>query len=239
MAPTLLAELALIVIDQLGSQIDSLDLENCYKGVKEIHKTLCACAVVCKDFLHRSRVNLYRVVLVEGGSALWNFQDTLEARPQICELVEDIRVFGVPLDDPPLYEVLSMMRSTIRHFHFFYWPDIIGDRPKLPPPALKQLSIGFPKVTSLTLYCVSATRAIYILRGFPRLESLVLGFNNHDMSKRLYLSLRHLTYLDVRAHCFLWFVSCILNSYSGRTVRHSVPRNPVDCKLLYANQSLA
>ena len=200
MAPTLLpAEIGLVVIDQLGSEIVSFDTVEDYEELSKLHKILCVFATVCKDWVHRSRVNLYRVVRVGTSQDFSLLMRTLEAQPHLCKLVKDVRVYQTyATDTVPLHRILSMARSKvydIHSLHFVYEYHV--ELPALPSPARACLAIGFPEVTSLSLQFITSTRAVYLLRGFPHLQRFTCSTISEDLKKPCYLSLRQLAHLDV------------------------------------------
>ena len=208
MASTLLPEIGLLVIDHLGLEIVSLNLPEYHRDLAKLHGTLRVCTIICKDWLHRSRVNLYRVVWVRTIRDLSSLQKTLETQPHICELVKDVRVNLLRHDSGviPLYKVLSMMRSRIHHLHSLQLIfEVNIGAPVLPSPTRAHLAIGFPGVKSLSISNTSASRAIYFLRGFPRLERLICNSIKDDLNKPRYLFLGHLMYLEVRSHHSLQF----------------------------------
>ena len=66
MRKTLLPEIGLLVIDELGAEEDSqIEWENAHHI-----RALANCALTCKDWLHRSRINLYDLAFLDSQDLL-------------------------------------------------------------------------------------------------------------------------------------------------------------------------
>ena len=90
------AEIGLLVIDQLGLEGDESP-EPDRIGRRDLKKAyymyaLYNCALTCKEWLHRSRINLYRTVHIYSDRSLASISWTLVQMPWLGRCVRTLRV---------------------------------------------------------------------------------------------------------------------------------------------------
>ena len=165
---TLPPELGLPVIDYLGSE------ENEYRPYSltaqgHVH-ALRQCALVCKDWLHRSRLNLYRTIYVVDRRAWRAVRATLAQHPELRAVVRVLRVFYTR--DLPFWDVVLFMRAMLAphlcRFHLYCGSLALS----LDNVTRSCLQMRFHAVSTLTLDEMQAGQAVYILRAFPALRGL-------------------------------------------------------------------
>ena len=83
------AELGLLVIDHIG-----VDADEDYHDISEADylRTLCICNLVCKDWIHRSRLHLFRSIYIEDKAGFNTLQTTFRKTPSFRYLVRAIHV---------------------------------------------------------------------------------------------------------------------------------------------------
>ena len=169
---TLPPELGLLVIDHLGSESE----QHPYFELKlplHIH-ALRQCALTCRDWLHRSLLNLYRTIFISDQRALATLRTTLERRPVLRAAVRALCLScssGLRLWDTMLF-----MRTMpgVPHLQALCLYDV-GMDTSLDKVTRSCLQMRFETVSYLTLSNMAMERAVYILRmrPFPALRQLV------------------------------------------------------------------
>ena len=104
----LIPELGLVVIDILGSE------ESEFLSHAHSLRALCSCALVCKDWLYRSRVNIYRTLYIQDSCGLESLERTFTMQPSLRTLVESIKLSQVGRmgeGEVPFHMVAMFIRS--------------------------------------------------------------------------------------------------------------------------------
>ena len=164
------SELGLLVIDHLGSERSYLAGHFGIDFNTGHAEALRHCALVCKDWLHRSRQNLYSIISVGTGRAWWAARATLEKYPELRAAVRVLRVWytrGLPLWDVVLV-MRTMLAPHLCTFNLYSYEHRIS----LDNATRLCLQRRFHTVSSLTLRNMQAGQAVYILRAFPALRHL-------------------------------------------------------------------
>ena len=111
MRKTLLPEIGLLVIDQLAAEEDwQIKWEDAHHI-----RALANCALTCKDWLHRSRINLYRSLYVHSNTSLPCLYSTFALHQFLRRLVQTVKVDirRRDRDGVPFHEVLLFMRKVL------------------------------------------------------------------------------------------------------------------------------
>ena len=176
MAPcTLPPELGLLVIDHLGSEEDEHPGDLWLEDAEHVH-ALRQCALTCRDWLHRSRLNLYRAIYLESRRGIRAARATLERYPAMRAAVRVLRVQNVS-GSLPFWDVVLFMRTMlVPHVRVFHLRLFRESNFRLANVARACLQMRFETVSCLTLRNVDAWRVWYILRAFPALRCLQCYF---------------------------------------------------------------
>ena len=167
---TLPPELGLLAIDHLASREGDVHDHIWLSHADHVH-ALRQCALVCRDWLHRSRQNLYRTIYVENRRAWRAVRTTLEQHPELRAVVRVLRVFHTR--ELPFWDVMRFLRTALApHLHTFYLYGGNDDRISLDNVTRSCLQMRFNNVSTLMLYEIQAEQAVYILRAFPALRRL-------------------------------------------------------------------
>ena len=204
------AELGLLAIDHIG-----VDADNDYhsKWAAEYLRTLCICALVCKEWTHRSRLYLFRSVYIQGKAQLDTLQTTFRRNPSFRDLVRAIHVTRLDLnrdkDVPvPLRLVLLLLRAmppcVIKLGIYFDIP--------LDNITRRCLSLGYPHIVHLHLYYINApiNRVHHLVNAFPSLRTLSYSRDTGDGQVCFKYSIalgRHRSRLTVRIHVL---IDCVI-----------------------------
>ena len=117
MRKTLLHEIGLLVIDELGAE------EDWKTERKDAHhiRTLANCALACKAWLYRARINLYRTIYVDDYPSLQSLYDTLIVHPSLRALVQTVKAkVGIR------QEVMFPDRSVLLHDVLLFVRKMVG-----------------------------------------------------------------------------------------------------------------
>ena len=139
-------------------------------------KTLCICALVCKDWLHRSRFYCFRSIYLQDKAGYDTLQNTFRVNPSFRHLVHAIHVTppAPDADDGkppvPLYLALLLLNSmppcTIK----------LGVSVNIPLDNITRrcLSLGYPHIMHLHLDSIDApiNRVHLLINAFPSLRTL-------------------------------------------------------------------
>ena len=114
-------EIELQIIDQLGFEGDDPPLVPRHDQARNSHHidALYNCALTCKGWLFRGRVNLYRNINIIGGRALAALRWTLETRPHfrcwvhtLC--LRDVTYRRQQKEDPyPLHHIFTLIWTML------------------------------------------------------------------------------------------------------------------------------
>lgn len=194
----LIPELGLVVIDILGSE----DSESEFLSHAHSLRALCNCALVCKDWLYRSRVNIYRTVYIQDTCGLESLERTFTMQPSLRTLVESIKLSQVGRmgeGEVPFYMVAMFIQSM--SFPVIQGLEIRGARsdPPLPLPSLARacLRLRYPAIHRLRLETIECTRALLLLIALPNLVDLCCNGITGEIKKMRCLNTFNLTRLEV------------------------------------------
>ena len=210
---SLFTEIGLIVIDQLGSE------EKWEIRFGDAHhlRALASCARTCKDWLHRSRVNLYRTIYITDRDSIKSLCYAFAVIPSLPALVETVKSTswdvhesshgGLPVK---LYEVVQFIRETQLHlfkeftFHGKEEEDwsISVSNPLVHTALFKP---PYASLHTLSVSDVAVSRVLFLLRAFTSLHSLRCRQMLKDDGKVIYprhLSLASFEVLEVSTAAF-------------------------------------
>ena len=83
------AELGLGVIDALG---DEHDLKA--QRISSAQRALSSCALVCKEWLHTSRIHLFRVIHVQNRRGLDSLRAAFSHHPELQACVSALHIYS-------------------------------------------------------------------------------------------------------------------------------------------------
>ena len=203
---TLLPELGLCVIDHIGAE--GARKHRCRYEVKYL-RTLCICALICKDWLHRSRVNLFRTVYVPDEDVLDSLEQTLDTKPMFRDLIQAIkftpRMLNFDADkisSIPIHRALLLLiKIGPCVVDIDVWFDI-----RLNIVTRRCISRRYQNIVQLNVNNVPGSRVFHLIDAFPSLRTLeCLGIQNDTdrkpkISARIASRVCHLSRLTVR--CF-------------------------------------
>ena len=201
MAPRKLpVEICLHVIDNIPPDQPVYSLEDAH----HLH-TLRMCALVCKDWLHRSRVYLFHTIYVQDAhrfdSLISNFDDPGSSFPKLVKVlvINDCQdkseegskkrnsiPYTVEYSPVPLHKILLFARGKLLNLHSFH---IGGTRVQSGTPWQSVDPFPFNNMTrtclmalrrldirDMTLYSIPSHRVGHLLKAFPYLRTLRCGF---------------------------------------------------------------
>ena len=173
---TLPPELGLLVIDHLGVERDYIAQHSFMvrsAGVIALRQ----CALVCRDWLHRTRQNLYRTVCVENERAWRVVRVTLKQHPELRTVVRVLRVQITY--DLPFWEIMLFMQTMLVPRLCTFHLHSRGPKISMDNATRSCLRLRFHTVSSLVLSSMSTGQAVYIFRAFPALRSLQCIYIGH------------------------------------------------------------
>lgn len=192
----LIPELGLVVIDILGSE------ESEFLSHAHSLRALCSCALVCKEWLYRSRVNIYRTLYIQDSCGLESLERTFTMQPSLRTLVESIKLSQVGRmgeGEVPFHMVAMFIRSM--SFPVIQGLEIRGARSD-PPLLLSNLAraclrLQYPAIHRLRLEMIEGTRALLLLIALPNLVDLCCNGITGEIKNIRCLKTFHLTRLEV------------------------------------------
>ena len=174
MRKTLLPEIGLLVIDELGAEEDS-QIE--WKDAHHI-RALANCALTCKDWLHRSRINLYRSLYVHSNTSLPCLYSTFALHQFLRRLVQTVKVDirRRDRDGVPFHEVLLFMRKVLYPLpcRLVIIPGNTRDLPMFPMNNMtrKCLPLFSRVISELCITDVTKSHLLFLLRNLPHISVL-------------------------------------------------------------------
>ena len=160
------AELGLLVIDHIGA-----DADKDYGWVSDAKylKTLRICALVCKDWLHRSRFYLLWSIYIQDKAGFESLKTTFHDNPSFRHLVRVIYV-TTDYEESQLHFALLLLRkmpsSTFKL--------IVSDNIPLDTTSRRCLSMGYPHILHLHFHSINVpiNRVHLLVNAFPSLQTL-------------------------------------------------------------------
>ena len=178
--PWLPPELGLLVIDHLGAEAE-LDHDRLGPDAEtninppfddQVRlRTLCHCALACRDWLHRSQIHLYKTVQITSPFGLIAFRATLQQNTAVRNYVRRLKV---AVDARVrFHEVVLLVRNLLPALHTLQLANWNATGPLPLSNATRPcLAMGFPSVRRVVLYRTSSSRVFHLLRAFPELSEL-------------------------------------------------------------------
>ena len=135
-----------------------------------------ACSLVCRSWLHRSRLHLYKRVDL-WGDRISNFQTTLRKNPSISST----RRIRVSCMSNPISALFTLARlRNLEHLEL-HSPDLTKEHPLITRGLLSR------SVTRLELWNLERCTVSCLLRflnSFVSLTTLVVGFNSEELEHK-------------------------------------------------------
>ena len=206
---TLFPEIGLFVIDQLGFEERwDMDLHDAHHL-----RALANCARTCRDWLHRSRVNLYRTVYIKNGASIQSLRDAFAATPFLPSLMETIKVEGTSVGR--LHEVDRFIRSTrLPLLKRLELNPTGGNMSKekiisLSNPVRAALfAVPYSSLHTLCISHVHVSRVLFLLRTLTSLREFRWRYIRGDDRKAVYPRRLRLSLLEVNSTAFIHIYSC-------------------------------
>ena len=205
--PTLLPEIGLLVIDELGSEERS---ETFFPGAYHLH-ALASCARTCKDWLHRSRVNLYRTIYITDRYSIKSLRHAFSTIPSLPALVETVKSTDRTRrgDHVKLYEVVQFI-SEVR-IPRFKGITIHGEEKEdwsisVSNPRIRAAlyTVPYSSLHTLGVSCIPVSRVLFLLRAFTSLNTLrCYEISEDDDRKAVYPRHLSLSAFEVSAAAFI------------------------------------
>lgn len=194
---TLWPEIGLLVIDHLGSEeLWDIHIWDAYHL-----RALARCARACKDWLHRSRVNLYRTIYVTDRDSIRSLRHAFAVNPSLSALVESVKWNYArhlyPKGCPELYEVVLFIREAqIHHFQSLTLSEDLDCRNLISfnnPVRAALYAAPYSSLHTLSISSLSTDHVFFLLRAFTslrnlRCRSIMKGHKNSIHPRRLSLS---------------------------------------------------
>lgn len=141
------------------------------------YQTLRACALVCRAWLPRSRICLFRFVRLDSARTASRCMSTVTTSPGLGQLVQTLCVSPSTKDKTfngwicKVLQVLPPLLTNLYELHYWYLPTV--------HPVFHMLSSRFTTVKSLLIRCffpqmLSFREIIQIVNGFKNLEKLII-----------------------------------------------------------------
>lgn len=163
--------LPLEVCEVIIGLVDAQRLQDSYCSFTIIkRKTLYSCALVCRDWVPKSRIHLFRSVGLNNRQQAGCFMTTVSTIPQLGEYVQALEI---SLRDDSLYrihQVLPPLLPRLAHLQYSHLPVL--------HPVFIVLASRFKMVTSLRFDDFerqSFREVVQILNRFPHLRKLELS----------------------------------------------------------------
>ena len=176
-------ELGFNVIDHIGAEGARK-----YRGGSEAHylRTLCICALICKDWLRRSRIHLFRTVYIGDENGLESLEQTLDAKPAFRDLIQAIKFTPggyfnlVEISSIPIHRVLLLLGKigpcTV---DLDVWFDI-----RLNIATRRCISLRYLNIVQLNVNNVPGSRVFHIIDAFPSLHTLECSGIRSDQDRK-------------------------------------------------------
>ena len=176
MRKTLLPEIGLLVIDQLGAEEDwEIEWEDAHHI-----RALTNCALTCKDWLHRSRINLYRSLYVHSKTSLNCLSHTVDMSPSLRCMVRTVKA-RIREDSVPFHEVILFMRNGL--YSLPCCLVIMAGGVKVLPMNImvhKCLPLLSRVIRELCITDIPIPRLFFLLRNLPHISVLKCGHISSD-----------------------------------------------------------
>lgn len=153
------------VVEAVGLDFDSEQL-----GPPSRLETLLSCVLVCRDWVPKSRIYIYRVIRLDSKRRANGFMTTVATFPQLGEYVQELQFNLDGKHEDWIYrahQILPSFLPNLDRLEYFHLP-ILHD-------LFFPLSTRFKNVTSLELYSLqswSFRDIVRLLNGFSKLQML-------------------------------------------------------------------
>ena len=193
--PAIPTEVVERIIDMIAELVHGLDRGEVEKRIHSLH----ACALVGRSWVPRSRIHLFRDVLLGSDQISRRFLNSLAQSPALGKYVETLQIRPRDYDDMScgwIFKVLSSLPPLLPHLREL----VFCGFPDLRPECITVLS-RFRTVESLVLYRLnkqSLREVVLIISRFSQLRRLYLHRCMWKLPGRYYSRKQHnLTTLDV------------------------------------------
>ena len=203
--PRLDDQIGLRVIDQLGAEGD---FTTPHEHAHQL-RALSACATVCKAWLERSRVHLYRTIHVRDLDDLDVLSHAFGQTPSLLSLVEAVHVRAEELsaDEWPALDLATNMITQLPNLRAWHYQGFSGASSLTISDDILERFRTAPSLQALSLHDVKFNDpidAVRLLSAFPSLTEfrctgdVELGYQSFDGlvdivgGERWLVSLRHL-----------------------------------------------
>ena len=196
-------EIGLCVIDHIGAE--GARKYRCRYEVKYL-RTLCICALICKDWLYRSRINLFRNVYIKNEDELDSLEQTLETKPMFRDLIQAIKFTPRNYFEHGEISSIQIHRALLLlgkigpcTVDIAIWFDI-----RLNIVTRRCVSQRYQNIVQLNVNDVPASRVFHLVDAFPSLRTLQCSgiWNDKDRKPKIPAHIasrvRNLSFLTVR-----------------------------------------
>ena len=149
----------------------------------EYLRTLCICALVCKDWIHRSRLYLFRSIYIRDKAGSDTLQATFRENPSFRHLVRALHVTPIVHDGRLRTCTLHLALLLLRTMPSCTTKLAITLKIPLDNVTRRCLSMGYPHIVHLHLHEILSPidRVHHLVNAFPSLRTLSYSMDRREI----------------------------------------------------------